>query len=216
MKTNTPLKEKVTVKLSKDKKNFLLKTPYGEYKAPNTELSFPASVGCCKDDNYCEKCENNNIYATPVNMLLLHSAAKEAYTISEEDDSFLVDYLPPIARNMDEKFYANFRECFANVAKSIEDGKLPEPTCTAEEIALNIVVTIASQRAESGDFYGWDLEITQLLPETDYDYDITELHYSLVQDIDIMFLYDMSFDGIEDNPNLGIVNLKPSEWFEKF
>ena len=55
-----------------------------------------------------------------------------------------------------------------------------------------------------------------MLPQSEYDGEFGYVLEMLAEDSDVLFLYDMSFDGIEDIESLGIVNLKPSTWFDKF
>lgn len=72
--------------------------------------------------------------------------------------------------------------------------------CTAEEIALHILIERASE----------------ILEEEGIDSDFTAFNDAILQDIDFKFLYEPEIDGIEDSEagiEIGISNLHFSDWF---
>lgn len=75
--------------------------------------------------------------------------------------------------------------------------------CTAEELALHILIERAST----------------LLEEDGIDADFSLFEDEIYQDLDFEYLYELEMDGIEDNEEgaeLRIVNLHFSDWFKPF
>ena len=205
------------ITISPDAKEFVVTNNYGTFTEPNTGNLFPIIEQCCEYD-YCEKCEDYTAVFSPVNMYLISSAAKSIGDYARDDLKYLTDRLPPIAKNMGEDFNKNLLERFDRIVNMIKKGEKPIPECTADEIALHLSVECArgifSDLGE--DIYETDKSITDMLPQSEYDGEFGYVLEMLAEDSDVLFLYDMSFDGIEDIESLGIVNLKPSTWFDKF
>lgn len=102
-------------------------------------------------------------------------------------------------------FLKKFYTAFLNVGYKLA---LPEESrtilaCVAEELALHLVIELASALLESGgekpEFAGFE--------------------EAIYQDVDFEYLYQPENDGIEDSiigSELGIGNLHFSEWFKPF
>lgn len=130
----------------------------------------------------------------------------------------MVAQLPPIARlHADERFVTAFASRFALIAKRIAEG-LDDlesiATCTADEMALHLIITYAE------DVFSWhDPEWINQLPEGGDDYGwLPEI---LLKDEDVLLLYVPALDGIEDpespiNQHQRYVNLHPNDWFKQF
>jgi hypothetical protein len=56
--------------------------------------------------------------------------------------------LPPIARAQLPTFYRQMARAYDDLAADLAAGRLPQPSCIAEEIALNIVIDMASEVCE--------------------------------------------------------------------
>jgi|LakMenEpi03Aug12_release.lakeMendotaPanAssembly.Ray.scaffolds.fasta_scaffold497861_1 hypothetical protein len=210
--------DNLTVELNGDKTKFNVKiSGIGQWDEPNTSLLFPLLDGDCCDFEFCEKCENVNTFATPVNMFLLRSVASEIADFATDDRDYIKDFLPPLAKNQKDGFYTKLIERFERIGSMVEEGKIPVPECTADEIALYITTNVLNERGLNPGYLDSSADkIISLLPSSEEDGEFSELFESLVQDLDILFLYDMSFDGIESVESFGIVNLLPATWFDKF
>lgn len=132
----------------------------------------------------------------------------------------LIEQLPPIAQaHADQMFTSAFISRFAVIAKRIARGLryLEEiATCTADEMAVHIIITYAEQ-AYSGRDPVW---IHDLPPRPDKDYEFDWLPELLLQDDDVLMLFNPALDGIEDAgeeySECRFVNLHPNDWFDEF
>lgn len=121
--------------------------------------------------------------------------------------------LPPLARrHADERFESAFASRFAIVAKRVAEG-LPWlesiATCTADEMAIHVILAMVNH-VDDLDDPGW----IEDLPIDEDDDQIEWLDDLLLQDTDVLMLYNPALDGIEDpdspvNQQLGIANLHP-------
>ncbi len=112
------------------------------------------------------------------------------------------------------------RHRFEALARRLEAGGSDGTqitTCTAEEMALHLVIDAAEGAAGDGSL-ATDLSLPAR-PDRDEDFDaIRELHF---RDHDVLLLFDASLDGIEA-PNSVLdehglfANLHPQAWFLPF
>ena len=132
----------------------------------------------------------------------------------------LVAQLPPIARHhADERFVTAFASRFAVIAKRLAEGPVAlqgVTTCTADEMALRMIITYAEDVFNGCD-PAWIEQLPVRLDDDDFDY-LPEL---LLHDEDLLLLYNPALDGIEDpessaNQQLGCAHLHPNEWFKPF
>ncbi|TGN72323.1 hypothetical protein E5083_29980 [Streptomyces bauhiniae] len=104
---------------------------------------------------------------------------------------------------------------FDDLADALNKGRWPEPTCTAEEMALHLAIEDAPAYLE--DRPADDEHHTPPRHEDDYSWDgCADL---LFQDHDVLTLFDASLAGIEDpdnpaNQRLGAGALRVDAWFE--
>ena len=113
-----------------------------------------------------------------------------------------------------------FVACFEALARRLEAGGFDTTqitTCTAEEMALHLVIDAAEGGTGDGSL-ATDLSLPAS-PDRDEDFDaIRELHF---RDHDVLLLFDASLDGIEA-PNSALdehglfANLHPQAWFLPF
>jgi hypothetical protein len=129
--------------------------------------------------------------------------------------------LPPIVQRVaDEVWMERFVACFEALARRLEAGGVDATqitTCTAEEMALHLVIDTAEDATRDGSLTT-DLSLPAS-PDRDEDFDtIRELHF---RDHDVLLLFDASLDGIEapdsalDDHGL-FANLHPQAWFLPF
>jgi hypothetical protein len=186
---------------------------------------------CGEDD--CDTC--GHWHLTPRTADLLHTAlsimADQSYDDAEghadehvdgdaDDWSWSVfDRLPRITWRQDRSWRRQFARACDDLTSDIEHGHLPTPRCTAEEIALHLAI-------QDGPSYLEEQEDTQhqdhnALPTHEDDYDWDGCSEYLFQDSDALMLYNSALDGIEDpstvqNKDLGVGDLRPSNWFKPF
>ena len=129
--------------------------------------------------------------------------------------------LPPIAqRVVDEAWMERFVSCFDSLALRFERREVDATrisTCTAEEMALHLIIDAAEGATRDGSL-ATDLSLPAD-PDRDGDFDaVREL---LFGDHDVLLLFDPTLDGIEapdwdpDGHRL-FANLHPRAWFLPF
>jgi hypothetical protein len=130
--------------------------------------------------------------------------------------------LPRVAQiHADAAFVTAFGERFGVLADRIASG-LAElthlTTCTADEVALHLVIDRAEEMVEDGELdQDWMVD----LPGRPRDGDFHGVKDYLFYDFDILHLYDAGADGVEDPSSAvfqaeGFVNLHPRDWFKTF
>ncbi len=128
--------------------------------------------------------------------------------------------LPPIVQRLaDEVWMERCVTCFEALARRLAGGSdgTQITTCTAEEMALHLVIDAAEGAAGDGSLVT-DLSLPAR-PDRDEDFGaIRELHF---RDHDVLLAFDASLDGIEapnsvlDEHGL-LANLHPQAWFLPF
>ena len=121
-------------------------------------------------------------------------------------EAIVVSHLP--GQNVlkyDERFLRGFFATLVTVGYKLAQPTPPSPflSCTAEELALNALIT----------------EAEAIIMGQGVDPDFSEFEDSLYQDMDFRLLFDPAMDGIEDSEvgdTLGVGRLRFSEWFAPF
>lgn len=133
----------------------------------------------------------------------------------------LRDELPPVARRLtDDAWMRRFVSSFDALAARIATGGFASEqlaSCTAEEMALHLVIDLAAGFVADG-----ILGTPQHLPahgEDDTDFELAR--EMLFRDHDVLMLFNASLDGIEDESNelheeFRFANLHPRDWFVTF
>ncbi|QGG96241.1 hypothetical protein [Actinomarinicola tropica] len=131
-----------------------------------------------------------------------------------------IDELPIVARPyLDDRFIAAFASRFEVLAGRLARG-LNELTglasCTADEIALHLVIDRTEELHEEA---GLDWEWVDALPIHPADDDYVGIKDLLFRDLDVMFLYEPAFDGVDDPESetyrtQGFAHLHPRDWFK--
>ncbi|MFI8933039.1 tetratricopeptide repeat protein [Streptomyces sp. NPDC053474] len=133
--------------------------------------------------------------------------------------AFTFSDLPVLTWRQDSHWRRQMVRCFDDLASDIRAGKWPQPTCTGEEMALHIAVDHASSMVID------DPELVtsfvEGLPAHHDDWDWGLCLDVLLEDTDVLFLYEPWSQGIEDsdhhlNQFMGIANLEAEDWFRPF
>jgi hypothetical protein len=144
--------------------------------------------------------------------------------------------LPKVARPFFQKsktWRLAFRDCYARIAMRLQKGLPPKPNCTGEEMAFHNIMYMVPDAVE--------IEL-DLLPKYRSDDDIERVKDNVLDDDDLMMLFDANDRGYDsddedepsvDNPILGpgslasfmlgsggvmtrAANLHPKDWFIAF
>ncbi len=137
-------------------------------------------------------------------------------------DALAEDLPPAVARVADDPWYDRFLACFQTVADRLASGAYdPErlACCTAEEMALHLVINMVEVLEETG---GLDnLEWLASLPPWGEDDGPEWARTALFRDHDVLWLFEASLDGIEapdsdEAAYYGLAHLHPRDWFTRF
>jgi hypothetical protein len=200
----------------------------GAEEMPDFAALFPV-CRCGADD--CEDC--SGFQMTPRSAAILwavaHLHADFAYDdvlhygdaqVSEKDDGWAVfaDY-PRITWGQDAVWRRQAARAFDDLAADLADGRLPLATCPGEEMAMHLM--LRSARGAAADGWGVPPEKLSVLPEHDDDFDWDLAVDVLLQDEDILHLFDEQLDGIEDpesedNKRFRIGDYRAEAWFRPF
>ncbi|OPC79548.1 hypothetical protein B4N89_00025 [Embleya scabrispora] len=204
-------------------------TPTPDEETPDLVALFPVRECDCGG----EGCEEGCWQFTPRTVDLLLTAlsvlADQAYDDAEElGDRPVSDHdtgnwetfmrLPPLTFAANREWRRRMARAFDDLADDLERGTWPQPSCTAEEMALHLAIEDAPSYLddidESNDAHG-------RLPEHEDDYDWDMCSDLFFQDHDVLMLFNARFDGIEDpagevNQHFGIGDLRRNNWFEPF
>ncbi|MFE7194353.1 hypothetical protein [Kitasatospora sp. NPDC057541] len=209
----------------------------GDSHRPEERVDFAALFAA--EPLHCEdpECEDEGCLwqLTPRTADLLHTAltvlADEAYDDAEElgDNRLVQDdhegnwgvfaRMPKLTFAADLQWRRRFARAADDLADDLEHGRWPQPTCTAEELALHFALEDARDlREELGDTDDAD---HAALPVHRDDYDFDACTDMFFQDTDVLMLYDARFDGIEDpdgetNRQIGMGDLRAEAWFDPF
>lgn len=183
-----------------------------------------ATCGCGNED--CGTCTDWRL--TPRTAYALWGAAvvlsDEAYSdvVEHGDDPVdpdsgawrVFDEYPAYTHRQDAVWRRQAARSFDDLAGDLAAGRVPEPRCFGEEMALSLVV----QRAEDDTRKGGD-DIG--LPVLGDDHDWDNVHDVLLDDADVTMWNDPEWDGIEDpdsdeNRLMGIGDMRAHAWFRPF
>jgi hypothetical protein len=190
---------------------------------------FPVKDCDCAD----EECEDCGWQLTPRTADLLLTAlcvlGDQAFDDAEELGDHRVSEhesgnwevftrLPALTFGAKRRWRRKMARAFGDLARDIESGSWPQPTCTAEEMALHLAIRDAPTYLE--DVEDRDVDHTRLPAHRD-DYDWGACSTMFFQDHDVLMLFDARLDGIEDpdgsaNQHLGAGDLRAAAWFEPF
>jgi len=155
--------------------------------------------------------------------------AAKLWTVAEMiGDSFIagigemwLEELPTVAKQFtDEAFIAAFAARFEVLTQRIGAGlrvTTDITTCTADEVALHMVVDRAQELEAEGFFHGGWIDALEQQDEDDF----LDAKDMLFRDFDVLLLFEPSLDGVEDPDSEayqaeGFENLHPRDWFKTF
>ncbi len=126
---------------------------------------------------------------------------------------------PAITWRQDAVWRRQAARAFDDLVDDIETGRWPHPTCPGEEMALHLMLQEAPAVLED-DWAEWQQSLSELPKHRD-DLDWGMTGEVLSQDNDILALFDLELDGIEDpdddlNREIGMGDYRPSAWFVPF
>jgi hypothetical protein len=139
----------------------------------------------------------------------------------DEQLDLLRQQLPPVARRLtDDAWMRRFVSTFDALADRLASGRFASEqlaSCTAEEMALHLVIDLAE-----------DFVADSMFPPQDHlpacgeaDTDFESAREVLFRDHDVLMLFNASLDGMEDDSNqisedFRFANLHPRDWFVTF
>jgi hypothetical protein len=143
--------------------------------------------------------------------------------LDTEGESDLVKALPArFAGRYDDNFF----ERFAPVLRRVYGSAIANPnqlvcTCTADEIALEVLVQLAKAWAAAALEMAAEVPGAFPLASPEDQASLSDFHSQVVADSDVLFLWNWQDDGIEDDEErmaiMGIGNaLKFENWFAPF
>jgi hypothetical protein len=139
------------------------------------------------------------------------------------DASDLFEALPTrFARRYDDAFF----ERFVPVLQRVYQSATTDPNhlvclCTADEIALEVLVELAKDWAAAAVEMAAETPGAVPFASLEDEASLSEFHSQLVADADVLFLWDWEDDGVEDDQDImsvaGIGDaLKFDNWFVPF
>ena len=136
-----------------------------------------------------------------------------------DDYAFVFSDLPVLTWRQDVQWRRQMIRCFDDLANDIRAGEWPQTTCTGEEMAVHLSIARASSMVV--DDPELVTEFVEGLPPHHDDWDWGLCLGVLLEDTDVLFLYEPWSQGIEDsdhhvNQLLRIANLEAADWFEPF
>jgi hypothetical protein len=148
----------------------------------------------------------------------------DTWRLEQDGPGIVLTDLPPIAHRWAEGAWLDrFIESFDLIEHRLAAGDvspLSLTRCTGEEMALHLVIDHAEADFESGiDASGGQIE--QLPDRGGRDHDFELMRDVLLRDLDVLLLFDMRLDGIEDPTSEvarleGTANLHRAQWFLPF
>jgi hypothetical protein len=133
----------------------------------------------------------------------------------------IFDLYPVLTYRQDAIWRRQAARAYDDLTEDLEAGRWPRPRCPAEELALHQCLQHLIDWEQDPEFgpIRWD-ELEEL-PAHEGDRDWGGALTGLFQDHDILNLYDLDRDGIEDPDSLenqitGMGDYRPAAWFNWF
>jgi hypothetical protein len=139
--------------------------------------------------------------------------------VTDDNGWTLFGQYPRITWQQDAVWRRQAARAYDDLAEDIEAGRWPRPRCAGEEMALHLALQNAPDAVQDG-WTGLD-DTRPLLLEHPDDYDWAMASEVFFQDHDILDLFDVVKDGIEDpdsdlNRATGMGDYRPQAWFHTF
>lgn len=131
----------------------------------------------------------------------------------------LFDDYPPITWRQNAVWRRQAARAFNDLTAGVASGELPRPAVPRRGVALHLVLQYSETAATDG-LLGIEATLERL-PTQPEDLDWEVAHEVLFQDTDILDLFDLQRDGIEDpddvsNRTIGMGDYRPPAWFTTF
>ncbi|MDX3694891.1 hypothetical protein PV726_32060 [Streptomyces europaeiscabiei] len=161
---------------------------------------------------------------------LLHHGDRVFERLEDEDDELWLDgdsflgSLPPLCDGQGAAWRLAMVGAVKNLADDLRAGRTPNASCTAEELALHLIVGQAKMLVDLLDDEDYAEELG--LPTADQisvrhrAFDLVLEYY--LQDFDVLMHYDSGLSAVVTDPEhpanlqMGIGDLRPRAWFEPF
>jgi hypothetical protein len=161
---------------------------------------------------------------------LLHYGDRVFERLDDEDDEPWLDgdsflgSLPPLCDGQGAAWRLAMVGAVENLADDLRAGQAPNASCTAEELALHLIVGQAKMLVELLDDEAYAEELG--LPTADRisarhrAFDLVLEYY--LQDFDVLMHYDSDLSAVVTDPEhpanlqMGIGDLRPRAWFQPF
>jgi hypothetical protein len=139
--------------------------------------------------------------------------------VLDNEPWMLFDRYPRITWRQDAVWRRQAARAFDDLTEDLAAGSWPHPSCPGEEMALHLVLEAAPDAVADG-WAGLDQTLPRL-PEHPDDYDWDLASEVFFQDHDILDLFEVEMDGIEDpdseqNRIMGMGDYRPLAWFRTF
>jgi hypothetical protein len=197
-------------------------------QAPNFAELFPV-CRCGRDT--CNRCSGFQMAPRTAAVLwsLAQILADNGYDDVEEHGSdpmrdeggwSLFNRYPRVTWGQDAAWRRQAARAYDDLALDLENGDWPLPTCPAEEMALHMILEDGPSAVEDG-WTGLDEPTLAPLAEHPDDFDWDAMPDVLLQDTDVLHLFEPDLDGIEDpeeelNVDMAMGDYRPSAWFKAF
>lgn len=201
----------------------------GQERSANPDFTalFPT---CRCGSESCDACSGFQLTPRTAAVLwtLMQIAADHAYEdviehgdepVLDNEPWMLFDRYPKITWRQDAVWRRQAARAFDDLTEDLAAGLWPHPRCPGEEMALHLVLEDAPDAVDEG-WAGLDQTFPRL-PEHPDDYDWDLASEVFFQDHDILDLFEVEMDGIEDpdseqNRIMGMGDYRPLAWFRTF
>jgi len=144
--------------------------------------------------------EDDDIWLTPRMASKIHHQAIVVGDIMFDDLSCRMSHprLPKIARPFFQKskvWRLAFRDCYFRIIMRLQKGLPPQPNCTGEEMAFH---NIMDGVPDAEEFFDQDKDFLSL-PEYPNDDDYSTVQDCVIQDEDVLELFDQGDRGYDDS-----------------
>jgi len=153
---------------------------------------------------------------------LLFDEGREDLDQDDPNPWGLFELYPRLVVTQNKDWRRQALQSYDQLAAEIREHGTPIPRCTADEVALWLMLDRASAIEVDRDAWPalWSTVIRQ--PASRDDFDWPSLREDLFEDTDFLMLYAPELDGVDDpddevNQSLGIgEHLRPRDWFTPF
>ena len=126
-----------------------------------------------------------------------------------------IHYVSATAKESSNQWLERFAVSFLRIADAVARAQIPTPRCTAEEMALHIVVEFVSGDIQDIDYlFGDDADFAALPPVADLAVGLENV-LDWLSDADVLMTFSIPAVSLEEL-DMDAVNLVPKKWFLPF